>query len=151
MLRLDPEIIGLSAIAAGECSHAFSSYLPSAWTTRALVLKGNPDCVDEQLADWRVGYIPATRIALLVGGGISLFSRSPLPAAAAVLMAVAMIHSYESTLPVDLRRPALPTTLSAIAGAVGLPSALARPMLPEAQITRVEVLRGEEAFGAPGV
>ena len=102
-LRLSGEVLALSLLAAGEQAHAYSSFMPSAFTAHNWMLNGSPEEVRAKVADWRKGYRPALAFGLGLGAAVSVIARSPMPLLFAAGAGIAMGAMYEHILPPHLR------------------------------------------------
>jgi len=122
------ELIALSLLSAGEAAHAWSAFNPSAFTIRNWVLDGDPQKVQQNIANLRSGYLPAIAFGVGLGAVVSLIARSPLPAAFAGLTSLLMLVLYEQALPAEKRllsgrktdTPALPSNVVRFRGSTGL-------------------------------
>lgn len=103
MNKQEGEILALVLLTVGETGHAFSAFLPSHFTIRNWVLSGSNGQIDQNIANLRSGYVPATAFGVGLGAAISFLARSPLPLIASVAASGAMILLYEQALPPERR------------------------------------------------
>ncbi len=100
---MDRDTIALSAVAAAESAHAYSSFLPSTFTVKAFTLDSNSGDVAKKVAQLRSGYLPATIFSIALGTGLSLVARSWAPVAFSAVAAAGMVTLYERNLPAEMR------------------------------------------------
>lgn len=81
--------IALAAFVATEGAHAFSAFMPSAFTIRTFVQ--TEDDVDKL----RSGYVPAVAFNVALGMAVSVLADDYLPLGFSVVVAAAMIGLYE--------------------------------------------------------
>lgn len=105
MNKSNGEVLALALLTAGEQAHAFSSFMPSAFTANNWVLAGSPEEIQQRVAMWRKGYRPALAFGLGLGAVISWIAHSPLPLIFAAGSGVAMGAMYEGVLPAEYRIP----------------------------------------------
>lgn len=91
MKGLDDKVI-LSVFVAVEGAHAFSAFMPSAFTIQKFATDG------EDKAKLRKGYAPAIAFNLALAGSVSYLSQSPLPLLASLLVIAFMLAVYESSI-----------------------------------------------------
>jgi len=83
------EVVLTSALVAVEAAHAYSAFLPSVFTIRRLAVPQGAE------KDLRLGYIPASIFALVLGVLSSLILKTWWPLLASILTIVFMIAAYE--------------------------------------------------------
>ena len=88
--RVTTDTVVMAALVVGDGFNFFSANGPSYMTVRAFAADK-----PQATRDIRIGYRIATAEALLVGGAITLYTRSWLPLAATVAACAAMIAVYE--------------------------------------------------------
>ena len=98
------QVLALSILAAGESAHAMSSFLPSSFTVKNLVLcAGDSKELATNISNLRSGYPLALLFGVGLGAVVSLIAKSPLPVLFAAGTGLAMVMLYEKNLPPDLR------------------------------------------------
>ncbi len=102
-IKVNAQILALSAVAAGETFHLGSACMPSYFTAKNWVLDGEPKQVAERIAAYRSGYRPAVLVGVGLSIALSILAESPLPTVFSFGAAVAMLTMYEGALPKDMR------------------------------------------------
>lgn len=120
------EVLALSLLTAGEQAHAFSAFMPSAFTASNWVLNGSWGEVAEKVAMWRRGYRPAVLFGLGLAAAVSWIAKSPLPLIFAAVSGVGMVCMYENVLPKEFRVPAKEWPEVLLLGKISIPEASAR-------------------------
>jgi len=124
----DKDVIALSLLTAGESMHAGSAYLPSWFTVKSFALQqlpGDPLTVQQKVANFRSGYLPAVLFGLGMGVVVSVIAEHPLPVIMAAGTSTLMIAAYESALPSGIRMGTAQPPVGPMPGA-----GLASPPLP---------------------
>lgn len=91
--RVTTDTVVMGALVIGDAFNFFSANGPSYMTTKEFAAQK-----PQASKSIRIGYKIATAEALLVGGAITLYTRSWVPLAAAAVACVAMIAVYEHAL-----------------------------------------------------
>lgn len=86
------EKAAIAVLAALEGAHAYSAFLPSVFTIRTFA-QGNNRA--QNVKNIRLGYIPATALAIGVGWIAGHISKSSMPVLAALFVSVMMVGVYE--------------------------------------------------------
>src|SRR5438105_14279107 len=84
--NLDAETLGIAFLIMGDAAAFWSANNPSVFTVRAFRRKGGSEA-DQTATDIRIGGLAGTSLAIIVGFGGSLITKSwwPLAAATAVI------------------------------------------------------------------
>lgn len=84
--KLDAEILGITALVVGDAAAFWSANNPSVFTVRAFRRKGGKEA-EQTMRDIRIGGAAGTALALFVGLGGSLVTKSwwPVTGAAAII------------------------------------------------------------------
>lgn len=90
---MDRQDILLSVFVAVEGAHAFSAFMPSAFTMKKFA-EGDLD-----LKRLRSGYTPAVLFNITIGALVTVLIKSPLPLVLSILTIAAMIALYEQEIP----------------------------------------------------
>lgn len=102
-VKVNTEILALSALAAGETFHMGSACMPSFFTAKNWVVNGTPDEIEQRITNWRSGYRPAVAVGIGLSIALSVLSKSALPTIFAAGAAFVMLNMYEGALPPERR------------------------------------------------
>lgn len=91
-MKLEQDEILLSVFVAVEGAHAFSAFMPSAFTIQKFAVD------DGDKLKLRAGYGPAILFNLVLAGAVSQLIKSPLPLVASGLVIVFMLSLYENSI-----------------------------------------------------
>ena len=91
--KVSTDTVVMSALVVGDAFNFFSANGPSYMTTAAFAADK-----PEQTRDIRIGYRIGAAEALLIGGAITIYTKSWLPLAATLAAIAAMVMVYEHAL-----------------------------------------------------
>jgi len=83
------EDVLLGVLVGAESAHAFSAFLPSAFTIKTFA------DTPQKIQALRLGYVPAISFSLLLGAGASLLIDNWWPLIATLIACVVMVTMYE--------------------------------------------------------